>query len=316
VRGIEQRSAGGLVHTAGLHAHQTVLHHVRNAHAVARGDFVAGFQQLHRVHLLAVDGHRNALLKVNGHIFRLVRRVFRIFADQRQIARRLVGRIFQIASLVREMPDVAIHRIRTILLHRDGDAARVGILDFLFAGLDIPLAPRRDDRHVRRKRLDGKLKTHLIVALAGAAVADGVAAFLLGDFNQTLGNQRTGEGRAQQILALIDGVSLERRPDEVLDKLLAQIFNIKLLRTGLLGLLVQRRKLFALPHISRAANHGAAVVLLEPRDDDGRIQAAGIRQQHTLVSLLIRHDDSLHISARRFRRWSCLLMVWIIARRS
>ena len=79
---------------------------------------------------------------------------------------------------------------------------------------------------------------------------------------------------------------------------------------------MQRRKLFALPHVSRAANHGAAVVLLEPRDDDGRIQAAGIRQQHTLVSLLIRHDDSLHIPARRFRRWSCLLMVWIIARRS
>ena len=46
---------------------------------------------------------------------------------------------------------------------------------------------------------------------------------------------------------------------------------------------MQRRKLFALPHVSRAANHGAAVVLLEPRDDDGGIQPAGIGENDFVI---------------------------------
>ena len=56
---------------------------------------------------------------------------------------------------------------------------------------------------------------------------------------------------------------------------------------------MQRRKLFALPHVSRAANHGAAVVLLEPRDDDGRIQTAGVSKDD-FFDIFFFHNGYLH----------------------
>ena len=65
------------------------------------------------------------------------------------------------------------------------DVMGLGVLDLLFAGLDIPLAPGSDDGHVGGKVLDGQFETNLIVALTGAAVHDGVCAFLEGDFYQT-----------------------------------------------------------------------------------------------------------------------------------
>ena len=40
----------------------------------------------------------------------------------------------------------------------------------------------RDDLHLRSEGLDGQLKAHLVVALAGAAVGDGVRAFGQSDF--------------------------------------------------------------------------------------------------------------------------------------
>ena len=65
---------------------------------------------------------------------------------------------------------------------------RFGVGDLLLAGFNIPHAPRGDDLHIGGKRLDRQLKPHLIVALAGAAVTDGVCALLLGDLHQALGD--------------------------------------------------------------------------------------------------------------------------------
>src|SRR6266508_4064870 len=55
--------------------------------------------------------------------------------------------------------------------------ARVG--DLLLAA-HLPAAHRRDDLHGRVERDHGRLDPHLIVALAGAAMGDRVAAGLLG----------------------------------------------------------------------------------------------------------------------------------------
>ena len=299
VRRIQQRSARGLVHAAALHADQTVLHHVRDAHAVAAGNLIALGQQGDGIHLFAVDGDRHALLKVDGDVFRRIRRILRIHAQTEQVARRLVGRVLQLAALMAQVPDVAIHGVRAVLLDRNRDAAGLGVLDLLLAGLELPLAPRGDDRHLRRERLDAQLEADLIVALAGAAVTDRVAVFLLRDLDEALGDQRAGEGGAQQVLVLIDGAGLQGRPDEVLDEFLAQILDVELLRAGLLRLLVQRLELVALAHVRSAAHDGAAVVFLEPRDDDGRIQSAGIRKQHTII-LLIGHDSCPSSDRRRF----------------
>jgi hypothetical protein len=49
------------------------------------------------------------------------------------------------------------------------------------ARLEVPLAPRRDDRELGRERAERELEAHLVVALAGGAVRDRVAAGLARD---------------------------------------------------------------------------------------------------------------------------------------
>jgi hypothetical protein len=69
--------------------------------------------------------------------------------------------------------------------------------------------------------IDGQvaeLKAHLIIALAGGAVADGIGAFQSGDFHLALGYQGPGNGCAQKVLPLIDGIGAKHGKDEVVDK--------------------------------------------------------------------------------------------------
>ena len=80
--------------------------------------------------------------------------------------------------------------------------------------------------------LDRQLKTHLIVALAGAAVADRVGALLESDFDQPLCDAGTRGGGTQQVI-LIDGARLHGRDDEIIDVFLGLIEDIELGRAGL-----------------------------------------------------------------------------------
>ena len=65
--------------------------------------------------------------------------------------------------------------------------------DLFVSALDVPLTPGGDDGHIRCKTLDGQLEAHLVVALAGAAMADGVGVFLLGDLHQAFADDGPGE---------------------------------------------------------------------------------------------------------------------------
>ena len=88
----------------------------------------------------------------------------------------------------------------------------LSVLDSLLTGTDLPLTPRGDDLQLRSQSLDGKLETDLIVAFARSAVSDSIAAFLLSDLNEFLSDDRTSEGRAEEVFALIDSACFQRRP--------------------------------------------------------------------------------------------------------
>ena len=80
---------------------------------------------------------------------------------------------------------------------------------------EAPAPHRREHLEVGRERARRHLEAHLVVALAGAAVGDGVGAVLAGGRDQVLGDERPGERRHQRVLALVDGVGLERGRHEV-----------------------------------------------------------------------------------------------------
>src|SRR5690606_26643409 len=97
-------------------------------------------------------------------------------------------------------------------------------------------APGGDDFHARLERIGAQLETHLVVTLAGGTVGNGVGAGLVGDLDQALGNQRTGDGGTQQVFAFVDGVGAEHREDEIAHEFFAQVVDVDFLDAHGLGL--------------------------------------------------------------------------------
>ena len=64
----------------------------------------------------------------------------------------------------------------------------LGKLDQLCAAGQIPFAPRGYDLDVGIQRIGAEFEAHLIVALTGRAMRDGVGAFSGGNLNQAFGD--------------------------------------------------------------------------------------------------------------------------------
>ena len=171
-----------------------------------------------------------------------------------------------------------------------------GEVDLLVPGLDVPLPPRGDDLHVRGKPLDGQLKPNLIVALAGRAVADGVRALGQSNFRQLLADNGTGKGGAQQV-SLILGVHFQGGDDDLVHHLVHQIGDDQLACAGGDGLGFQSFQLVGLTDVAGYGDDlGVVVVFLQPRDDDGCIQTAGICKDNFLDVVMVIHIYSLQMN--------------------
>ena len=108
-----------------------------------------------------------------------------------------------------EVPEVLILGVVRLAVDLQGDVMRLGVVDLLVTALDAPLTPRGDDGHIGGQRFQGQLKTDLIVALAGAAMADSIGVLFLGDLCQRGGDAGARVGGAQQVI-LILGVSFRQ----------------------------------------------------------------------------------------------------------
>jgi len=153
---------------------------------------------------------------------------------------------------------------------------RASVGDGFFPRGDFPLAPRRDDGQLRPEGLGGKLEAHLVIALARAAVGQGVRADFLGEFHLPLGQQRARKRSAQQIFMLVDRAGAERRPDVAGNKFLAQVFDVRGAGPGGQGFFARGFEVFALAQVADHGDHLAAIRLLQPGNDDGGIQPSGI----------------------------------------
>ena len=85
------------------------------------------------------------------------------------------------------------------------------------------------------------------------------AAGLVGDLDQPLGDQRPGDGRAEQVFALVDGIGAEHGENEIPDELLAQVVDVDFLDAHGLGLGAGRLDLLALADVGGEGDHFTAV---------------------------------------------------------
>ncbi len=125
--------------------------------------------------------------------------------------------------------------------------------------------------------MDGGLDADLVVALARAAVGDGVGADLQGHVDELLGDERATQRRGQGVGVLVEGVGQDGGGDVLRRELVLGIHDDDVLGAvvdgaGACGLQVRQ----GLPKIQHDAGDLGPVVVLEPVDRDRRVEAAGV----------------------------------------
>ena len=114
-----------------------------------------------------------------------------------------------------------------------------------------------------------------------------VSAGFLGNLDEALGNQRTGNRGAEQVDALIDGIGTEHRKDKVADEFFSHILDEDFLHASLFRLQACRFKLFALAEVCSKGNDFSAELGLEPFQNNRGVEAAGIGE-HDLFDVFMR----------------------------
>ena len=213
---------------------------------------------------------------------------------------RRVLRIFQLQSLVGDMPEISVPAVG-ILVGTEGeiDPLLLAVGDFILSGTegpDIAHPPRCEDIEVGGQGLYGKLKADLIISLSRCAVADRLRAFLPRDLHKALCDSRTGHRSSEQILILIAGIGPDAGKHIVLTEIIADVLDVELCRSGELRSLREAVQLLPLSYIDTDTDDLIAEVLLQPGDNRRRIQPSGIRQYNLFpLRLVFRHQLS-HIS--------------------
>src|SRR5690606_37201886 len=144
--------------------------------------------------LLAVDGDNVTVAVGQLDVGRGVRRSFRGLGPAPHVFFVLGPGVFQHAAFIGDVQQVGIHGARRFFLAvaLDRDGVLFGVVHPLIAREQVLLTPGSDDLDAGLERVGAQLETHLVVALAGGAVGNGVGAGFVGDLDQTLGDQRTG----------------------------------------------------------------------------------------------------------------------------
>lgn len=145
-------------------------------------------------------------------------------------------------SFVRAVSQVGVHTPGLGLGGCDGNAVLLGIVEEILPALEavaeLGQPPGRDDLDSGLESVERKLEADLVVTLAGAAVRDEVAAFLLGNSDLCAGDDWAGQRCAEKVATLVGSVALDGAEAELLDEFLLQVGDDHLLRADLERLLL------------------------------------------------------------------------------
>ena len=110
-------------------------------------------------------------------------------------------------------------------------------------------------------------------------MSDGIAALSLGNLYEALCNDRTSKGGTEEVLVFVHGTSLEGRPYIAGEEFLGEVNDEYLGSTGSKSLVMNDIQLVTLADIGADSDYFAVVVVLfEPGDNAGGVEAAGICQ--------------------------------------
>ena len=129
----------------------------------------------------------------------------------------------------------------------------------------------------------------------------GIGADLGGNFNLLLGDQRAGNGCAEQVQAFIERIRTHHGEDVVAAEFFTNVLNedMLFLDAGHAGLLAGRLNLFALPQIGGEGHDFTTIGLLKPLHDDAGIQPARIGEDNAVDLLLVSHMEGSSCSPKQ-----------------
>ena len=198
-------------------------------------------------------------------------------------------RLLEAPRLVAGVEQVLVDGVVALGLGVDRDAVlgavRQQVLPPLEALDELRVAPRGDAPDLRVEGLRAHLEADLVVALPGRAVGDVTRPLGLGYADHLLGDAGTGHGRAEEVPPLVDGVALERLEDVVLDELLPEVGDHALDGAAGDGLGLDGLEVLVVLADVGAEGHDLEALLAEPLEDDGRVEAAGVGEDHFRLGL-------------------------------
>ncbi len=166
-----------------------------------------------------------ALFEANRQNLRLVGRGLGVRGHAEHALRGARPGIFEHASLVGDVHQVGIHRVRGLRRGRNRDAVFRGVGHQIGTALHVPLPPRCDDLDFGLEGIGRELESDLVVALAGGAMGDGIGAESFGGLHQSSGEDRSGQCGAEEVVPLVDRVGLEGRKYALGHQGLTKIFD-------------------------------------------------------------------------------------------
>ena len=227
------------------------------------------------------SGDRQAPLEGQLDADRLVRGASRRGDELEDIVVGGVVEILDPAPLRGASPQVVVDRVGGDLGPAlDRDAVLAGVLDLLLAA-HRPLAHGRDHLQLRGERGDRAVDADLVVALAGAAVGDRVAAGAARVFDGELGDQRPAEGGEERIGPAVEGVGLDGGGDVAVGEVLARIDEVAFDGADPPRLALDDREVLAgLAEVDGERDDLGVVALLDPLEHHARVEPAAVEEQH------------------------------------
>ena len=228
----EEGATGSLVDATRLDTDEAVLHNINAADAVLSSDLIAVQEYFEGVGLdgavrLVGDLHGDAGLELDGHGVGLVGGVLGRGGHLEHGL--VVGAvsILEHAGLVRGVVQILVDGVVGLGLGVDGDVVLLAVGQQVLAALEaldeLGVAPGGDHLGLGHEGLGAHLEADLVVALAGGAVAEVRGSFLVGDADHLLGDAGAGDGGAEQVARLVDGVALDGLKDVVSDELCSDV---------------------------------------------------------------------------------------------
>ncbi|MCY1222478.1 hypothetical protein D9M72_345730 [compost metagenome] len=281
MRGDQRHGTGGLVDFAGLDADEAVLDDVDPAHALGAGAAVEFLDGLQRGDPDTVDGDRHAGFEGDDDLIRR-RREFRGGGVVVDVLGGGVPDVLEVAGFDGAAPDVLVDRVRVLLGGLDRQSLFLGEGDGLVAGQG-EVADRGNALQVRAEGLDAHFEADLVVALAGAAVRHGGGTEFTGGLDQVLDDNRAGDRRDQRVVALVEGVGLQRGHAVLVGEFVAGIGHVGFDGAAAQGTLADGlQRLAALPDVDGHGDDLGTGCFTDPADRYGSIQATGVGQHNTL----------------------------------